>query len=155
MVTLTPEQKGRVLINGREITEATPVSLLRKANAAAVLTFRMPRKTYLSLHDVEREVRQGSIVQLYYGAGASGTRIFYGYIPSIAADKPISETDEIRIVAYDFVGQLEDAIIELSTVADVSTVILPSGSGVAGSGGSSGGGGSGGGGSGGGGTVRF
>src|SRR3990172_929393 len=63
-----PEKPGSVLlINDREIKEATPVSLWRKANHAAVLDFEIPRRTFLSLRDVEGEFRQGSVIQLFYG----------------------------------------------------------------------------------------
>src|SRR3990170_3265711 len=122
-----PEKPGSVLlINDREIKEATPVSLWRKANHAAVLDFEIPRRTFLSLRDVEGEFRQGSVVQLFYGLGTGQQRVFYGYLPSILSDRNLSETDTtIQITATDFIGQLEDKTIELGTSA--SSFLVPEG----------------------------
>ena len=122
-----PEKPGSViLINDREIKEATPVSLWRKANHAAVLDFEIPRRTFLSLRDIEGEFRQGSIVQLFYGLGTGQQRVFYGYLPSILSDRNLSETDTaIQITATDFIGQLEDKTIELGTSA--SSFLIPEG----------------------------
>ena len=122
-----PEKPESVLlINDREIEEATPLSLWRKVNQAAILDFEIPRRTFLSLRDIEGEFRQGSIVQLFYGLGTGQQRIFYGYLPSIASDRNLSETDTtIRLTATDFIGQLEDRTIELGTSA--SSFLVPEG----------------------------
>src|SRR3972149_11387697 len=97
----SPEKAESVLlVNDREIEEATPRSLWRKNNQAAVLDFEIPRRTFLSLRDIEGEFRQGSIVQLFYGKGTGQQRIFYGYLPSILSDRNLSETDTtIQITA--------------------------------------------------------
>src|SRR3990167_9350153 len=126
MASFPEKAESVLLVNDREIEEATPRSLWRKNNQAAVLDFEIPRRTFLSLRDIEGEFRQGSIVQLFYGLGTGAQRVFYGYLPSILSDRNLSEIDTtIQITATDFIGQLEDKTVELGTSA--SSFIVPEG----------------------------
>ena len=141
---LLPEKpETRVLINRREIREAQVSSLWRKTNNAAILEFRIPRRTYLALRDLDKELRQGSIVELYAGIGSAQQRIFYGYLPSILADRNLSENDSIiTITAYDFIGQLQDIQVTLDSDTETGTEFVVSSTGTPGGGGPVGPGGS-------------
>src|SRR3990167_9742359 len=134
---LLPERpETRVLINRREIREAQVSSLWRKTNNAAILEFRIPRRTYLALRDLDKELRQGSIVELYAGIGSAQQRIFYGYLPSILADRNLSENDSvITITAYDFIGQLQDIQVTLDSDSDSPSGFVASSTGTPGGGG--------------------
>lgn len=114
---LLPERSESVLlINKREIQEAQPIRLWRKRNSASLLDLVIPRRTYLSLRDIEGEFRQGSLVELYYGIGTGQQRIFLGYLPSVLSDRSLQESDaRIHVTAYDFIGQLADRTITLGT----------------------------------------
>src|SRR3990167_2133972 len=126
MASFPEKAESVLLVNDREIEEATPRSLWRKNNQAAVLDFEIPRRTFLSLRDIEGEFRQGSIVQLFYGKGTGQQRIFYGYLPSVLSDRNLSETNTtVRLIATDFIGQLEDRAIELGTSS--SSFLIPEG----------------------------
>ena len=99
----TPE--SRILINSREIREATPIRLWRKNKQAALFEFRIPRKFFSHRQDVENEFRQGSQVELYYGLGTAQQRAFFGYLPSTLSDLNLSENDaSITLNANDFIG---------------------------------------------------
>jgi len=126
MASFPEKAESVLLVNDREIEEATPRSLWRKNNQAAVLDFEIPRRTFLSLRDIEGEFRQGSIVQLFYGKGTGQQRIFYGYLPSVLSDRNLSETNTtVRLIATDFIGQLEDRAVELGTSS--SSFLIPEG----------------------------
>ena len=129
-----------IVLNGRPVPEASPTKLWRKQNNAAILDFVIPRRTYLSLKDIEKEFRQGMRVELWLGDGAASQRVFYGYLPSVALSKSIDpEQSEIRLSAYDFVGQLQDTLIGLdaSELGLSGVAVLGSGTGAPGSGGGS------------------
>lgn len=106
--------ESRILVNSREIREATPIRLWRKNKQAALLEFRIPRKFFAHRQDVEYEFRQGSQVELFYGLGTAQQRVFFGYLPSTLSDIALNENDSsIAIVANDFIGQLQDHYITL------------------------------------------
>ena len=120
---ILPERPASIiLINSREIKEATPLRLTRRINNAAILEFQIPRRTFLSLRDIQGELRQGSLVELYYGLGTAQQRVFYGYLPSVGSDRNLSEKEsDIRMTAQDFIGQLADRTV---TLGDSSSSFL-------------------------------
>src|SRR5438105_13148903 len=89
-----PERPASVLlINSREIKEATPLRLTRRINNAAILEFQIPRRTFLSLRDIQGELRQGPLAELYHGLGTANQSQFYAYIPTIASSSNLREKD--------------------------------------------------------------
>lgn len=98
---------SRILIQGREIPEATPTRLWRKNKQAATLNFKLPRRTYLSLMDQGLYFRQGETIELWYGYGTSQQRIFYGSLPSEGLERRIDNSArELEFTATDFLAQL-------------------------------------------------
>ena len=120
---LLPERAAaHILINSREIGDAQPIRLWRKRNQAALFEFSIPRKIRIRNRGLEYELRQGDLVELWYGLGTGQQRIFYGYLPSTLSDLSLSESDSlVRVVAYDFIGQLQDRYI---TLGDSSSSFL-------------------------------
>lgn len=120
---LLPEKTESVLlINGRPIKEASPESLWRKNNEAAILDFTVPQKTYRSLVGIGIGFRQGDIIELYVGLGTAQQRIFYGYLPATLSDHDLDESNSLlHITASDFIGQFADRHI---TLGDSSSSFL-------------------------------
>jgi len=103
-----------ILIDKREIPEASPISLRRKRDNAAILDFTIPARTLAGLRDVEKHFRQGSLVELYLGIGTGAQRVFYGLLPSLLSDRNLRESgNELQLTAHDFIGQLESRTLEL------------------------------------------
>src|SRR3989304_4249091 len=93
---LLPERAAaHILINSREIGDAQPIRLWRKRDQAALFEFSIPRKIRIRNRGLEYELRQGDLVELWYGLGTGQQRIFYGYLPSTLSDLSISESDSL------------------------------------------------------------
>lgn len=130
-----------VLVNSREVRDILPKRLLRRNKNSAIFEFDIPRRTYLSLRDVEKELRQGSIIELWYGIGTAQQRIFYGYLPSVSSDRNLSSSrDIISLIAYDFIGQLQDSAIKVASKDAPKGTVFESSTGTGGSGGGESGG---------------
>ena len=104
-------------VDGQFVVEASPLRLWRKKNQAATLEILLPRKGTLSWFSPEKLFRQGSIIEMFYGEGAASKRLFYGFLPSTAADRNVSESDGVTYQATDFLGQLNEYQVTLGSSA--------------------------------------
>ena len=92
---------------------AQPTRLWRKNNQAAIMEFVVPTRIYYRNRDAQAALRQGSIIEMYYGLGTAQQRVFYGFLPAEGADREIEDSDMVRFTAIDFVGQLQSYLVTL------------------------------------------
>lgn len=112
----------RILLDSRRVVEASPISLDRRTNSAAVFRFRVPIKTLPSDTGIQPRFRQGSRVEFYH----DGSRFFYGFLPSVSADRRISDDATwVDLAAHDIVGQMQDSYVTIGATG--SSYLDPAG----------------------------
>ena len=103
-----------VFVAGAAAPYASPERLTRRANRAAILRFSVPATVYYRNRDVREALRQGSIVEMWYGLGTAQQRVFYGLLPAEGAGRELRDADSVSFAATDFVGQLQNYTVTLA-----------------------------------------